>query len=237
MTCQEKAWKKTKQTLFSSISYCFFVSISFPNRLLDTANSLPGWFLPGQLQTAWEPTRIYWVPTSPACLPSSGQGPEVQLLLGPPEKHNTRAWGSHTQDAVGDIGLEKKHHLCNWNATDWICPEQPISPWLQQPLSLEHRAAPAQEGDWKHKNNKPGTIQQSKKEIKTGNYVVASYFLPKNYCQVPHQFHVGPSLNPYTGPIHTVGSASLVGTTYFKKDLGEENSIKWFLSSFGFLSS
>lgn len=101
--------------------------------------------------------------------------------------------------------LEKKHHLSNWNATDCVSPEQSISPCLQQLLSLEHRPASAEQIDWKHKTNKPGTIQQSRKEIKIGNYVVSSYFLPKDYLLPSFSsIPLRTKPYPYAGPIHTV---------------------------------
>lgn len=162
--------KRDEQTLFSSISYCFFVSISFPDRLLKPRHSklltrmIPAWAVANCMRThsyllgPHIPSRSPFLrPRAriPAAAWSTWKIPHKNLRI----THRMQ-WGILVSRHCFP---EKKHRLCNWNATDWISPERSISPWLQQLLSLEHRPAPAQQVDWKHKNNKSGTIQQSRK--------------------------------------------------------------------------
>lgn len=108
MTCQVRAWKKGKQTLFSSISYCFFVSISFPNRLPEPRHSKT----PHQDDSCLGSCKLHENPlvfigsphAQPVSLPQAkGQKSSCCLVH---LKNITQEPEDHTQDAVGDIGLQ-----------------------------------------------------------------------------------------------------------------------------------
>lgn len=122
--------KRGKQTLFSSISYCFLVSISFPNRLLKPRHSklitrmIPAWAVANCMRTHSYLLGPHIPSRSPFCRPRA-RSPAAAWSTWKIQHKSLRITHRMQRGMLvfRHCFLEKKHHLCNWNAdtecTEW----------------------------------------------------------------------------------------------------------------------